>query len=221
MGLGADADTLWAAKEGSNLIMHFSQTGQTLGSFPGTAYDPLATEPEGVAQDVADGTLWVVDDITDLVYHVQPNGALIELLLDAGSRPAGDQPAGHRHRSHRRHAVAHGQPFHRVYHATRTGALVGSFASSAFDASATNLQGIGVEADGSLWLTDRDTHKLYNVTREGARELHARRLALRLARPHRSDVDEAARGPTSATRWPESRVRRCARARARWSAARP
>jgi DNA-binding beta-propeller fold protein YncE len=161
--------TLWGAKEGSNLIVHFSKSGQTLSSFPGTVYDPAAFAPEGVAVDLADGTLWIADDVTDLIYHVERDGSPLESFSTALFDPAAISPQGLATDPTDGTLWVADNVTHRVYNLTTSGALVASFPAAAFGPATLNLQGIAIDGqDHSVWLTARNTHTIYNVSREGA-----------------------------------------------------
>ena len=160
--------TLWAAKEGSNLIMHFDKSGQTLSSFAGTTYDPAAFAPEGVAVDLSDGTLWIADDVTDLLYHVERDGTPIESFSTTLFDPAAISPQGLAFDPTDGRLWVADNVTHRVYNVTTEGTLISSFPASAFGPVTLNLQGIAVDGeDRSLWLTARNTHLIYNVSREG------------------------------------------------------
>jgi len=161
--------TLWAAKEGSNLIVHFTKGGQTLSSFAGTVYDPAASAPEAVAVDVADGTLWIADDVTDLLYHVERDGSPLTSFSTALFDPAATSPQGLAIDPTDGTLWVADNITHRVYNLTTRGALISSFPASAFGPATLNLQGIAVDGeDHSLWLTARNTHTIYRVSREGA-----------------------------------------------------
>lgn len=45
--------------------------------------------------------------------------------------------------------------------------LISSFATSVFDAAATNTAGIAHDPDGSLWVTDSVSDKVYNIQKDG------------------------------------------------------
>ncbi|HZL99366.1 MAG TPA: hypothetical protein VFD43_03855 [Planctomycetota bacterium] len=169
LGHGDEVDTLWAAKEGSNLIMHFDFAGNTIASFPGTAYDPAASAPEGVAVDFDNGTLWIVDDETDLVYNTHPDGTPISSFSLADVDRGAISPQGIACDPTDGTLWIADNVTHRVYNVTEDGALISSFPASAFGPVTLNLQGICVDQENrSLWLTARNTHKVYNVSRVGA-----------------------------------------------------
>ena len=168
LGTGADANTLWAAKEGSNLVLHFDKAGSTLSSFSGTTYDPQASSPEGVAVDPADGTLWICDDDTLRVYHVEDDGTLIESFDTSTFDPAAISPQGVACDGVDGTLWLTDNVTHRVYNVTPDGTPLSSFPASTFGPVTLNLQGISVDPiDRSLWLTARNTHTIYHVSREG------------------------------------------------------
>jgi sugar lactone lactonase YvrE len=122
--------------------------------------------------DPADGTLWAVADPLNVghVYHLERDGTLISTFPTASFDPASISPQD----------VAV-DPFdgtlwitdnesRKVYNVTKTGSLVSSFSAllytSVLDPGIPNPnpQGISVDgANGSLWVTDRNTNRIYNV----------------------------------------------------------
>jgi len=167
-GIGDDLDTLWAAKEGSDQVVHLDKSGHTLSTLPGSAYDPAAAAPEGVAVDFADGTLWIVDDVTDLVYHTQTDGTLIASFSTALFDAAATSPQAVATDPSDGSLWITDNGTHRVYNLTRLGAPVSSFPASTFGPATLNLQGIAVDdADGTLWLSARNSHTIYNLSRTG------------------------------------------------------
>jgi DNA-binding beta-propeller fold protein YncE len=160
--------TIWAAKEGSNKIEHYTTAGVKLGEFSATVYDPLSSAPEGVAVDFRDGTLWIVDDDTHLVYNVQRDGTLITSFPTALFDPGALSPQDIAYDPLTDTLWLTDNGTDRLYNVTRQGMLVSTFPSSAFSAAAINLQGVGVDmVDASLWVTDRAADRIFNVTRNG------------------------------------------------------
>jgi sugar lactone lactonase YvrE len=171
LSLGVDErfDTIWGAKEGSNLIMRYDTKGKVLSSFPGTTYDVNATAPEGVAVDPVDGTLWIVDDATLRVYNVTKSGELISSFptwaFDAGVQSPQDIAADPGDGT----LWLTDNGTDRIYKVTREGVLVSSFPTASFAAGATNPQGLGIDpTDRTLWVTDRATKAIYHVSQFGA-----------------------------------------------------
>jgi sugar lactone lactonase YvrE len=129
VGVDLDNDALWvvddpADGQGTAQVFHVGLDRTLLSSFPVSSFDPAAVSPQGIAVDPADGTLWLTDNRTDLIYHV-----------------------------------------------TQTGALIGSFSVLTYtgvtdpEVYNPNPQGITVDrSNGTLWVTDRKTRKIYNVT---------------------------------------------------------
>jgi DNA-binding beta-propeller fold protein YncE len=160
--------TLWAAKEGSGTIEHYTKAGTKLGVFSCLLYDPLSKRPEGVAVDFDDGTLWIVDDETNRVYNIQRNGTPISSFPTAMYDAAASSPQDLAFDPLTDTLWFTDNHTRRIYNVTRAGVLVSTFHATAFSAAATNLQGIGVDmVDGTLWITDRDADAIFNVTRTG------------------------------------------------------
>jgi sugar lactone lactonase YvrE len=168
LGIGARTETIWAAKEGSNLIVHFDDKGNTVSSFPGTKYDRDGVSPEGVAMDAFDGSLWIVDDVTLRIYNVEPDGTLISEFSTSAFASAAKSPQDIATDPSDGTLWLTDNGSDRVYNVTRAGDLVSSFHVSSFQPAAKNLQGICVDPiDRTLWVTERDTHAIYNLSRAG------------------------------------------------------
>ncbi|MHC5210577.1 MAG: NHL repeat-containing protein [Planctomycetota bacterium] len=168
LGIGARDESIWATKEGSNLIVRFDDEGNTISSFSGTEYDVDAKAPEGVAVDVIDGSLWIADDFTNRIYNVEKDGSLISSFSTTAYDLAAYSPQDIATDPTDGTLWLTDNGTESVYNVTREGALVSSFHVDNFEPAAKNLQGICVNpTDRSIWVTDRATHALYNVSRTG------------------------------------------------------
>jgi hypothetical protein len=173
-------DTLWSTAESKDRAVNFSKAGELppdcaacvpeidLGAFG-------AEGPEGVGVSLADDVLWVVDDpvdsaVTPQVFQVALDGTLLSSFPASSFDPASSSPQ----------AIAvdpdgtlwiTDNRTERIYHVTQAGALIGSFSVLTYtgvsdpEVRDPNPQGITVDrSNGTLWVSDRATSKIYNVT---------------------------------------------------------
>ncbi|NNF54033.1 MAG: DUF3494 domain-containing protein [Acidimicrobiales bacterium] len=179
--------TLWGANDRSNKIVNYTFE-VVAGEYKAVVLAEIFLDgigsigSEGVAVTLSDGddTLWVVDDPQAIdpevptVYNISRDGTLISSFATSVFDPQALSPQ----------AIAY-DPFDQtlwisdnqseaVYNVTQSGTLISTFATNAGPfvtadnpSGVTNVQGISVESDGILWLTARDTGKIYRVTRSG------------------------------------------------------
>ena len=113
-------------------------------------FDPDARSPQSITVDPFDGTLWITDNRTDLIYHLSTEGKLIAALptelFDAGATNiqgiSVDEANGTLWATDRDSA--------RVYNISRSGKLLSSFESTSFDPNAQNPTGIAFDASVGL-----------------------------------------------------------------------
>ena len=124
VGVSLTDNALWVVDDSPfPQVFHVALDGTLLSSFFVSSFEPLPSSPQAIAVDPADGTLWLTDNVTDLIYHI-----------------------------------------------TQAGALIGSFSALTYtevtdpDVVDPNPQGITVDrSNGTLWVTDRATSRIYNV----------------------------------------------------------
>ncbi|MEE8551276.1 MAG: hypothetical protein V3T08_08500, partial [Gemmatimonadota bacterium] len=174
-------DTLWSTAESKDRAVNFSKAGELppacAACVPEIDLGALGAEgPEGVGVALADDTLWVVDDpvdsaVTPQVFHVALDGTLLSSFFVSSFEPLPSSPQ----------AIAvdpadgtlwlTDNQTDLIYHITQAGALIGSFSVLTYtgvsdpEVHDPNPQGITVDrSNGTLWVTDRATSKIYNVT---------------------------------------------------------
>jgi DNA-binding beta-propeller fold protein YncE len=156
-GIGvADDGTLWIVDDPRSdsdtvaKVFHVTKTGRLIASFPMALFDPDARSPQAISVDPFDGTLWITDNRTDLIYNVSTEGKLIaalptELFDAAATNIQGisvDEADGSLWTTDRDSA--------RVYNISRSGKLLSSFHSTSFDPNALNPTGIAFDASVGL-----------------------------------------------------------------------
>ena len=170
--------TLWATSEnaGGGRFVNTDRAGQLP---PGCgACEPFIgaaglgiSDPEGLGVDPADGTLWAVADPLNvgMVYHLERDGTLLSSFPTASFDAAAISPQSICVDPFDGTLWITDNESRKIYNVTKTGSLVSSFSAllytAVFDPGVSNPipQGIGVDADGSLWVTDRLTNRIYNV----------------------------------------------------------
>lgn len=135
-----------------------------------------ATSPEGLGVDPLDGTLWTVDDPPDQppypqVYHLRRDGSVIASFPTATFDLEAKSPQDIAVDPVDGTLWVTDNNADRIYHLSREGRRIGSIPvlsyTRSFDPQVRDPgpQGIAVDPrNRSLWVTDRATRRIYNVT---------------------------------------------------------
>ncbi len=159
-------DTLWIVAENPGRIVNFSQEGTQLAEAILTEPTFGAIGPEGIAHDLRDDSLWIVDDTLpghlSTVYHINKEGRLIapQPFPTNAIQPDLVSPQGIAVDPLRGTLWIVDNSADRIYNLTRSGRLL-----RIFDSPGSNPQGIAIDKwNGTLWTTDRDTATIYNLS---------------------------------------------------------
>ena len=170
--------TLIYTNEYSSKLFRYDTSGNLLGKtliqeFAAKPPSVVSEKPEGVAFDpFYPGTSWVVNDpvdplIADRICHITNEGVTIKCFptaifdLDLRSQQTVAVHPGNAT------LFVNGNKEDSIYNITRDGELINIIYKDQFDPDATNLQGISVDPSGKLWVTDRDSGRIYQLTSEG------------------------------------------------------
>jgi hypothetical protein len=158
-------DNLWVVDSGTNKFYNIKHDGTLISSFLSTIFDPLATNPYGVAH-APDGTLWVVDVTTDKIYNIETDGTLIS------SFPYSDIHVDVSIVENIEYAADSTlwiteQTTGKIYNCETDGTLISSFLSTEYDPLATRAFGISEGANNTLWVANSDPDKVYNIEKDG------------------------------------------------------
>lgn len=179
--------TLWGANDRANKIVNYTFE-VVAGEYRAVVLQEIFLDgigsigSEGVSVTLSEGddTLWVVDDpLTSdpevpTVYNISRDGTLISSFPTSVFDPQALSPQSIAYDPFDQTLWISDNRSEAVYNVTQTGTLIGRFDTNtgpfvtADDPSGVlNVQGISIESDGILWLTARDTGKIYRVTRSG------------------------------------------------------
>lgn len=179
--------TLWGANEGSNKIVNYSFE-QVNGIYQAVVLEEIfldsigsfSSEGISVALSDSDDTLWIVDDVgpgdpgPNGVYNITREGVLLSWFPTEAYDPASTSPQSIAFDPFDQTLWIADNSAEAVYHVSRTGALIsrfdtdaGPFVTADNPSGLRNVQGISVESADVLWLTARDTGKVYRVNKEG------------------------------------------------------
>ena len=161
-------NTLWGLTEKPGLVVNFSKTGDLLAIFDFEAKYP-GREPEGVAVDFFNDTLWVVDDPVvskpngPRIYNFTKSGQLIDSFATAVYDPASVSPQSITVDPLNGTLWLTDNTTDRIYNITTVGQLIKSVSTRKLNPRAEQPQGISIDdRNGSVWITDRNDH-VYNV----------------------------------------------------------
>ncbi len=168
-----NAGNFWGTDGSANLIVQFRQSltdstqSEVLQQFPIPYTDVSDPYPVGVAWDSTDSTIWVLDRLTEKVYHISPSdGSLLPEAFDApGSEGTlfGLTFDGAHLWTNR---WDDGGAANRTYEFERSGQLLRSFAPPfAHTGHATGIVFGGTNEEGkeSLWIAQRYDERLFQV----------------------------------------------------------
>lgn len=197
---------LWGVNEGSGSnptanpgkLVKYDRTGTVVREIPASTFGGMGGE--GLAVTVGgDRSLWVVDDPSvnappgrvPTVYNVNPiSGARISSFPTSAFDPAAVSPQDIAYDPFSDSLWIADNASETVYNVTTTGLLLGRFDTRTGPFSSDpvrNIQGISVETAEVLWLTARDTDRIYRVTKAGDRIIQSFPM---------SQVDPNAANPT-------------------------
>lgn len=179
--------TLWGANDQSNKIVNYTFE-VVAGEYKAVVLKEIFLDgigsigSEGVAVTLSDSddTLWVVDDPQAIdpevpaIYNISRDGTLISSFPTSVFDPQALSPQSIAYDPFDQTLWISDNQSGAVYNVTQTGTLIsrfdtntGPFVTVEDPSGVRNVQGISVESDGILWLTARDTRKIYRVTRSG------------------------------------------------------
>lgn len=163
VALDAEGSTLWVVDDpvpGSTqvpTIRRFTTEGDLLpGAIPTSAFDVGATSPQGITVDPDDGSLWLTDNASDLIYHIDLSG----LLLDSFHSPFAPGNVDCQGASISRYNTnpqgitvdrrdgslwITDRTAQRIYNVDRAGVVLGSFCPNDVDAAALNPSGVAFD----------------------------------------------------------------------------
>lgn len=163
-------DTLWVIDDpddaASNArIYHITGNGSLIASFPSpTEPDPatgrpLKNSPQAIAVDPLDETLWITDNATQKIYHLDRSGNVIAWLAADSIDPAATNLQGISVAASDSTLWLTDRATDLIYNITRNGVLLSSFPTSSYDSDSNNPTGISfalelVEANGGVYLDD-------------------------------------------------------------------
>lgn len=177
---------LWGVNEGSGSnptvnpgkLVKYDRTGTVIREIPASTFGGMGGE--GLAVTVGgDRSLWVVDDPSanappgrvPTVYNVNPiSGTRISSFPTSAFDPGATSPQDIAYDPFTNSLWIADNAAESVYNVTTTGLLLGRFDTRTgpfAGAPVRNVQGISVETADVLWLTARDTDRIYRVTKAG------------------------------------------------------
>jgi len=193
--------TLWGVNEGGSTnpgkLVNYSRTGVVIQEISSAAFGAFGGEGLAVASDGS--SLWVVDDpdstgLVPTVYNVARDGTLLASFATSVFSSAANSPQAIAFDPDSDSLWITDNSAETVFNVSTSGVLLGSFPTDAgpfvtatHPDGVTNVQGITVESDSILWLTDRTNGWLYRITKTGTRITHSFPV---------SDFDAAASNPT-------------------------
>ena len=172
----SDAPVLWITDDFTRTIYKTSLDGQLLNTFPSEITTDgsflFSIFPSDVARDPVTDTLWVIQKNPGRLINYTKNGQQISIIdLETSfpnARPEGiavdfidgtlwvvDDPTD-----------SNTAPA--LYHFRRDGTLIRSFSAAAYSDPAPSQQAITSDpVNGTLWITDNASDKIYNVSTRG------------------------------------------------------
>jgi sugar lactone lactonase YvrE len=141
-------------------------SGQFISSFPTSIFDVSATNPNGITY-ARDNTLWIVDIATDKVYNVSLTGNLIFSFPVTTFDVSAANPIAICEDNDGIHLwVSVLAATSKIYKITKLGSLVSSFTYGTYGGNFA--QGIDMDSNGTLWVSDIVSSTVFNITTAGA-----------------------------------------------------
>jgi cysteine-rich repeat protein len=171
----------WVSDDTTRTIYQIAPDGSEIFRFSSmisTGGAPFSVAISELANDPADNTLWAVTEVPGRVVHYRKrceppdcDGFMIS-LFGTDRFALGVEGIAVDTRRDRLWIVTDPLPgsgdVAMVFNLTKEGEFIGSFPTSVFEAAAQSPQGIAFDPfDGSLWITDNFTDRIYNVNLRG------------------------------------------------------
>ncbi|MGI9607017.1 MAG: ice-binding family protein [Acidimicrobiales bacterium] len=199
--------SLWGANEGSSnpnnpntgKLVNYDRTGSVIGEILARSFGAVGPEGLSITVSPGDDSLWVVDDPargtqTPTFYNVTRDGDVISSFPTSTFDPESGSPQAIAFDAFTNTLWITDNSAETVYNISLDGTLISSFRTNSppfqtpeFPTGVRNIQGISVESAEVLWITARDTARVYRVTRSGDAILSSFDIA---------DVEPGASDPT-------------------------
>jgi uncharacterized protein YjiK len=177
--------TLWGTNEGSSTaqnpgkLVNYDRSGSRIQEILSSEFGAVGGEGTALTLSPDNDTLWVVDDplgvgLVPTVYNISRNGDLISKFPTSRFDPATQSPQSIAYDPFTSSLWIADNSTETVYNVSLNGSLISSFRTnsdvfktSEFPSGVRNVQGISVESASVLWITARDTSRVYRVSTSG------------------------------------------------------
>jgi sugar lactone lactonase YvrE len=143
----ASNNTLWISDTGTDEIYNIGKNGALISSFPTSDYDVTSQNPSGISSSFysRSGTITTNNFDIGAVPTVAGEWVIEDVKTPTVTYWTCDDNTD------------------KIYNIASDGTLLGSFATSVYDAAAVAPKGIAFSPNGTLWVCDVVTDKIYNI----------------------------------------------------------
>lgn len=162
-GIAVDSDdNLWVIDPSPGKILKIDNTGTLLDSFL-TDIIKDSIVPLSIAYDSTNNSLWLTDGTGKRIYNIDFNGVIKNQLDHSGfTSDASVVIVGMSARNNQLQLISSTATL-KIFTTNKNGIGITSFDTSVYDGAATNPEGIAMAPDGTHFITDVQTNKIYNV----------------------------------------------------------
>lgn len=157
-----DNGDLYAVGETGPTIYKLDDTGTFISSFLTSKFDVDASSPGGLTYSNKNDSLWYSDLSSQRIYNIDTLGLLKSSFPVSKYNENAISPKGISEHNNKLWISDTESPS-TIYNVTTSGNLIDTFLTIVYDAGANDPTGITNAPDGTLWIAESGTVKIYNV----------------------------------------------------------